>query len=220
MVVGAVVGMILATHAATLRGDPPKKAQTDRIARLVKQLGDDAFAQREAASKELETIGAPALAALRKAVASSDDFEIRRRAERIVETIGEAAANAELDKLQGVWTMASYEVEGKQLPGRVKSLTMTITGRKWVAKWAKEDGGEHVESGIFTLVKSEKSPLAVDWVHLDGPHKGSTVHAICRVDHNTFKFCCCVRADDRPTDFATKTGDAERWLITYDRKKK
>src|SRR5262245_1350902 len=39
----------------------------DRVARLVKQLGHNEFAKREAASKELDAIGEPALGALRKA---------------------------------------------------------------------------------------------------------------------------------------------------------
>jgi uncharacterized protein (TIGR03067 family) len=220
VVVGVVVGMILAAQAGTLRSDPGKEKEAERIARLIKQLGDDAFAKREAVSKELEAIGAPALAALRKAAASSDDAEIRRRAERIGETIADAVAKADLAKLQGVWTVSSYEVEGKQLPGKDKRSTMKITGRKWVAQWAKEDGGVQVESGILTLVNPEKSPLAVDLVHLDGPHKGSTVFAISRVDRDTFEFCYCVRAEDRPTEFVTKAGDEGRGLVTFNRQKK
>jgi hypothetical protein len=69
------------------------------IARLIKQLGDAAFAKREAASKERETIGPPALAAVRNAAAASADAEIRPRAERLVKRITEAAALAELAKL-------------------------------------------------------------------------------------------------------------------------
>ena len=48
------------------------------IACLVKQLGDDKFTEREAASKELAAIGEPARAALLEAAASRDDAEIRR----------------------------------------------------------------------------------------------------------------------------------------------
>ena len=50
------------------------------IARLVKQLGDDDFDQREAATKQLEAIGEPARAALHEAAAFSKDAEIRQRA--------------------------------------------------------------------------------------------------------------------------------------------
>ena len=220
VVVGAMVGVILTAQAGPLRGDSGKESETERIARLVKQLGDDAFRKREAASRELEAIGAPALAALRKAAASNDDAEIRRRAERIGDTIAEATAKAELAKLQGVWTVASYEVEGKRLPGKDKRSTMTITGDRWVAKWAKEDGGVQVESGTLKIVNAERSPLPVDFVHLDGPHKGSTVFAIGRVDSDTFKFCYRDSAEDRPTGFVTKAGDTRCGMVTFNHQKK
>ncbi len=219
LIVGAVVGVILAARPGPLRGDPGKETDAQRIARLIKQLGDDAFRKREAAAKELESMGALALAALRHA-ASSDDAEIRRRAERIGNRIAEAAAKAELAKLQGVWTVASYEVEGKQLPGKDKRSTLTITGDRWVARWARGDGGVQVESGILKIVSPEKVPLAVDFVHLDGPHKGSTVFAIGRVDRDTFRFCYRDRAEDRPTGFATKAGDTRCGLVTFNHQHK
>jgi WD40 repeat protein len=53
------------------------------IARLVKQLGDDDFDKREAATARLIEIGDPALEALRKAV-TSKDAEVHRRAEDVV----------------------------------------------------------------------------------------------------------------------------------------
>ena len=49
------------------------------IARLVKQLGDDDFDKREAATSRLKEIGEPALDALHKAE-TSNDAEVRRRA--------------------------------------------------------------------------------------------------------------------------------------------
>jgi HEAT repeat protein len=98
LIVGAVVGMMVVGRAGTLRGDPGQELDAERIARLIKQLGDDSFARREAASKELEGLGAPAVAALRKAAASDDDPEIRRRAHRIEEAITDAAAQADLVK--------------------------------------------------------------------------------------------------------------------------
>jgi hypothetical protein len=45
-----------------LRGDTDKKVMSDRVAGLIKQLGDDYFAKREAASKALEALGEIAVA--------------------------------------------------------------------------------------------------------------------------------------------------------------
>src|SRR5437660_449314 len=117
-VLGVAVGIILTAQMGMLRGDPGKETGSERITRLIKQLGDDSFAKREAASKELEAIG-EVLAALKQAATSSDDLETRRRAARILQTIAardaEVAAMAELAKLQGAWTHVSYEACGWQV---------------------------------------------------------------------------------------------------------
>src|SRR5215475_8040048 len=86
-IAGAVAGILLAAQVGTVSGEPGKEKEAERIARLIKQLGDDSFAKREAASKALEAIGKPALPALRKAAASGNDPELRQRAERIIQVI-------------------------------------------------------------------------------------------------------------------------------------
>src|SRR5262249_10206712 len=62
-----------------------KKVSAEKVDRLVKQLGDDDFAKRTEAKKELEAIGEPAIAVLKKAAQSADDPEIRAAAKAIVE---------------------------------------------------------------------------------------------------------------------------------------
>jgi hypothetical protein len=105
----AVVALALVAGVGSPRGDSGTAAESDRVAALIKQLGDNRFAKREAASKELEDIGEPALAALRKAATSRDDLEIRRRAERIIQTITTRAADAaiqrELAAFKGKWNV-------------------------------------------------------------------------------------------------------------------
>src|SRR6516164_7464521 len=63
------------------------ETQSERVAALIRQLGDEKFATRQASSNELEAIGEPALDALRKAAASGGNAEIRRRAEQLVRVI-------------------------------------------------------------------------------------------------------------------------------------
>jgi RNA polymerase sigma factor (sigma-70 family) len=79
------------TVAAAPADNGPSKITTndpdaERIAKLIDQLGSDRFAEREAASRELDRLGAAALGALRKAIQSSDP-ETRRRAEALVKKI-------------------------------------------------------------------------------------------------------------------------------------
>src|SRR5262245_23581464 len=101
------IAVVSLAGASLLHIRPKHEAMTDRVDRLIRQLGDEEFDKRESASKALDAIGEPALNALRKAAASSEDLEIRRRAKRIVESvtgrIRAAAAKKELARWEGEW---------------------------------------------------------------------------------------------------------------------
>jgi formylglycine-generating enzyme required for sulfatase activity len=76
-----------AIAAGLLRGEPGRDAEPARIAELIRQLGDEQFAVREAASRELAGGGEQTIRALRQAAAKPDDAEIRWRAEALVQAI-------------------------------------------------------------------------------------------------------------------------------------
>lgn len=67
---------------------PTAAAQREEIQRLVRQLGSNRFAQRQAAGRALTAIGEPALAALDRAATTSTDPEVRHRADQILQAIG------------------------------------------------------------------------------------------------------------------------------------
>src|SRR5262249_51371061 len=73
--------VLLAGAGLVLAAAPP--ADVDR---LIRQLGSDRYARREAATQALDRIGEAALPALRKA-ANSPDAEVRRRARRLAAAI-------------------------------------------------------------------------------------------------------------------------------------
>src|SRR5262249_39292288 len=120
---------------ARLKPRPPADAK--RIAQLIKELDDDAFAVRENASQELAEIGQPALEAL-KAAAKGPSLEVRRRAQdllrknprrghapprlralraiEVLERIGTPAAGALLKKL----------LEGKCDPELAESIRASL----------------------------------------------------------------------------------------------
>ncbi len=71
------------------------ESDAERVDKLIEQLGSSSYHEREAASKALEAVGAPALESLRKA-ADSDDIEVRRRAAELVKRIEK---NAETNRV-------------------------------------------------------------------------------------------------------------------------
>lgn len=76
------------------RGDPlatksPDQERPDpaRVTALIRQLGDDDFYEREAASEALEELGEAVMEDLRKVANSDADLEIRHRADTLVDKI-------------------------------------------------------------------------------------------------------------------------------------
>jgi WD40 repeat protein len=86
-----MLGALVLTTALfwTPMGVPARAATPNAAAiqRLIAQLGSDRFAQREAASRRLKVIGEPAISALDKAATTSEDPEVRRRAEQLLQAI-------------------------------------------------------------------------------------------------------------------------------------
>jgi hypothetical protein len=186
--VGALVGILLAAQAGTLRGEPGKQTEAERIASLIKQLGDDDFAQREQASKELDAMGESAVAALRKAAASSDDLEIRRRAEQVIGSITARTAKKELAKFQGTWQV------------RPDGTKVIIEAEKWT--WITP--GYPTASGTLRVVEIGAERTKVEWVHDTGPRKGFFTQAIMHLrDADTLQYHGRGNweGDDYPADF-------------------
>jgi uncharacterized protein (TIGR03067 family) len=175
---GVVVGILLVAQGATLGADSGKKKEAEKIARLVAQLGDDDFEKREAASKKLDSIGEPAVSALRKAVATSPDTEIRRRAETIIGAVAAralaAAAKKELEALQGAWYSTSWECAGMRQTGEDKTDRHIITADRWVLKY----GEAVVQSGTLNVIEVSDKLVKVDFVVTGGLRNGDTWLAI------------------------------------------
>jgi hypothetical protein len=99
-----------------LHGGPDKADKSSRVTllinELVQELGHNQYAKRQAAGKELAAIGPAALDALRKAASSSEDAEIRRRADGVIKVIIKAQKIAQLDRSlvnETEWMVAGFE---------------------------------------------------------------------------------------------------------------
>ncbi|MCS6975499.1 MAG: HEAT repeat domain-containing protein [Gemmatales bacterium] len=90
---------------------------TGEIEKLIKQLGDEKFARREAACKALEQIGAPALDPLRRAC-GDDDPEVQRRAKDLVRAIERRMEREEILRP----TLVRLDLKDASVPDAVAEL--------------------------------------------------------------------------------------------------
>jgi hypothetical protein len=87
----ALVAVVALGRQVESAGKPDEEVAT----RLVQQLGSRKYSEREAAARQLEALGAPALPALRRAIATAE-LEVRRRAEALIVRIEQRAEAARL----------------------------------------------------------------------------------------------------------------------------
>jgi hypothetical protein len=93
--VGVGLGIGLACAAEDTKPTPKPKVDAATVARLVGQLGNERFDDRETACKELDNLGASALEALRPALMSRDE-ETRRRAFDLIQRIEKRLESVQL----------------------------------------------------------------------------------------------------------------------------
>lgn len=116
------------------------------------------------------------------------------------------------DRLQGVWTMAALEVDGKLVPENKLGTVLTIKGNKYITRVKDR---EFVTT--FTVDPSKRPP-AIDMTFIEGDNKDKVLKGIYALDGDTLKICRGLRAEmDRPTQFGTwpNTG---LFMVTWKRK--
>ena len=201
---GVAVAAILAAGFGNWLDVSDKEATPERIAALIRQLGDKEFAKREAANKELDDIGEPARDALTKA-AQSDDAEVRERAKKIIESLDIrvrlAAGKKDLEKLQGTWYTAAIQYPGTA-SGEDRFDTITYEGNKYIQR----RNGYVFSMGTIEIVDATAKPKRIDYFGADGAGKGTQVYSIYTLDGEEHAVCSVQAPGGRPGEFSSKAG--------------
>jgi uncharacterized protein (TIGR03067 family) len=215
---------LVASLALLLWPTAPHAAANDRpatptqLAALVRQLGDDSYSKREAASKVLGALGAPALPALRRAAASADP-EVRRRAARLVTRAHQQALERELTKLEGTWAAESETEDGKTTAlGGDTRITIRFE-RAGAGCQIRHESGQSLAglTGTWRVVGATATPPKIDLVF--SPTR--TFRGAYRIDGDRLTLCGVDRSESesqRPAAFEAKGGDG-RYLIRLKRVK-
>ena len=101
-------------------------------------------------------------------------------------------AKDELKLLQGTWMLHAYVVDGRTLRGEDALCTLTVEDDHWTCTWRKDGGGEQVEQGVVKIIDTTGKPKVMDFVHVFGPHKGTTTRAFYQADGNSLRYSTVV----------------------------
>jgi uncharacterized protein (TIGR03067 family) len=120
------------------------------------------------------------------------------------------AADNDLDRLQGTWSMVALERNGKAATAeRIKDRVVVIEGSTFVDRTGDKIHGK----GTIKLDPAQ-TPGAVEATFTEGPPKGKTALGIYAIDGDTFKACCGEPGDDeRPMAFATRPGSGQMFVV-------
>ncbi len=120
----------------------------------------------------------------------------------------EDASKQDLQELQGTWTLASGEDDGKPLPeALLKDSHLTFDRDQHTAKV-----GDKTYRGTHKLDASTK-PKAIDITDTEGPFKDKTVRGIYELEGDEFRICYAVDGKDRPKQLLGKAGTGQRYHV-------
>ncbi len=111
----------------------------------------------------------------------------------------ETAAKKELEKIQGNWTVASAELDGKPDPARINAK-ITYRGDTFT----RTNAGQTVHGKI--KMDPTANPKTMDATYTDGPNKDKTLEGIYSLEGEALKICASPAGKKRPTEFSSKAG--------------
>ena len=128
-------------------------------------------------------------------------------------------AKKDLDKLQGVWTIAESTYDGADLPNDLASkLSFEIKGDQFTVKG--DDETVQAYKTITLKLEPSTKPKSVDFVVRAGNEKGTTIEGVYEITGaDEFKVAAKLDAKERPTEFKSPE-NSHVALITFKRQSK
>jgi uncharacterized protein (TIGR03067 family) len=115
------------------------------------------------------------------------------------------ANKTDKEKLQGIWTTTSGEMNGEKLDEElVKSLQFVVKGDSFEVKGPEVVLNQYAK-GKFKL-DATTMPRTIDITVGAGSMKGDVVECIYEFDADTLKICAKLVGKARPSDYTTKAG--------------
>ena len=135
---------------------------------------------------------------------------------RLVPSAADGAIKKEMERMQGMWTTVSTEVDGQQRAEEKKSEKITFTDNKWVLKI----DGEISQEGTFKIVETGGKFVKVDFFVTGGFKQGDTWISVMQIDGDKMKWSGCYISENkaRPKMLTTRNGDGY-FLRTLKREK-
>jgi len=107
----------------------------------------------------------------------------------------------DLQRLQGVWTVSSLEMDARKVPAAMLAeARIEVSGDRF-----SSTGMGAPYEGTLQL-KPEAKPRQLDMMFTSGPEKGNTNLCIYDLKGEVWKLCIATRGSERPAKFAAPVG--------------
>ena len=117
--------------------------------------------------------------------------------------------------IEGTWRIVALEINGNKSNDEDAKKLSVVNGPD--GTWSLLSEGKEVAKGT-NIFDPTKKPKTIDFTITEGGGKGNVHLGIYELGEKTRKLCFAPTGKDRPTEFASTSGN-EHILVTFEREK-